>query len=208
MDIGLELYKVFCVTARCKSLSLAAKQLGVSQSAVSQSLKQLETRLDARLFNRQSRGVTLTPMGEMLFSYADDACTLLSNAEKKFQDMKTLKSGNVRIGASDTVSLFLSDILGRYNRQFPAIQLKLVNNTTPRLIEMLKCGDVDIAFINTPIEDESGLELQPFMKINDCFAVGSTFSHLAHRTLNFYELCKYPVLMLHYPVHKGVHLLM
>lgn len=201
-DINFDLYKVFCMVAEQGNLSAAARKLFVSQSAVSQAIKQLETRLGGRLFNRTSRGVTLTAEGEMLFGYADSACKLLKNAEAKFFEMKNAQAGTVRIGASDTVcSLFLLDKLGSYHQAYPNINMQVFNRTTGQLIELLKSGAVDMIFINLPIEPDPALEVREMMPVSDCFVVGGRYSFLARRTFSLKELEQYPVLMLETTSH-------
>ena len=67
MSVKLEVYKVFKEVAEAGKITAAASALFISQSAVSQSIKQLEAELQTRLFARNSRGVTLTPDGKMLY---------------------------------------------------------------------------------------------------------------------------------------------
>lgn len=78
MAVKLELYRVFKEVAETGNISLAAKNLYISQSAVSQSIKQLETALQARLFARSPRGVSLTWEGQMLYQYVRSALGLLA----------------------------------------------------------------------------------------------------------------------------------
>ena len=73
MPADLDLYSIFCTVARCGSLSHAARELYVSQPAISQSMHRLEYMLGCTLFTRTSRGITLTSEGRMLYSYADKA---------------------------------------------------------------------------------------------------------------------------------------
>ena len=78
MPADLDLYSIFCTVARCGSLSHAARELYVSQPAISQSMHRLEYMLGCTLFTRTSRGITLTSEGRMLYSYADKAISLIS----------------------------------------------------------------------------------------------------------------------------------
>ena len=78
MAVKLELYRVFKEVAESGNISVAAKNLYISQSAVSQSIKQLETALQARLFARSPRGVTLTGEGQMLYQYVRSALGLIA----------------------------------------------------------------------------------------------------------------------------------
>ena len=103
MAVKLELYRVFKEVAETGNISLAAKNLYISQSAVSQSIKQLETALQARLFARSPRGVSLTWEGQMLYQYVRSALGLLATGEDKLSQAQQLLLGTLTIGASDTV---------------------------------------------------------------------------------------------------------
>ena len=81
MAVKLELYRVFKEVAETGNISIAARNLYISQSAVSQSIKQLETALQARLFARSPRGVALTGEGQMLYEYVRSALSLLATGE-------------------------------------------------------------------------------------------------------------------------------
>ena len=90
MAVKLELYRVFKEVAETGNISAAAKNLYISQSAVSQSVKQLETALQARLFARSPRGVTLTGEGQMLYQYVRNALGLLATGEDKLSQAQQL----------------------------------------------------------------------------------------------------------------------
>ena len=104
MAVKLDLYRIFCEVAEEESISDAAKSLYISQSAVSQSIRQLEEQLQVRLFSRQPRGVTLTAEGRMLFDYVRNAIGLIETGEDKLQQTRKLMLGDLVIGASDTVT--------------------------------------------------------------------------------------------------------
>lgn len=102
----LDLYKVFCKVANSKSFSKAAKDLFMTQPAVSQAIMQLERELEIRLFNRTSRGVTLTNEGTLLFEYANSALNLILAGEEKILEHKNLTTGKLKIGVGDTISRY------------------------------------------------------------------------------------------------------
>ena len=97
--VKLELYRVFREVAEAGNISLAAENLYLSQSAVSQSIKQLEQQLGTRLFLRSPRGVALTEDGRLLFEYVRSAMGLLETGEDKLQQSRTLQAGTLVIGA-------------------------------------------------------------------------------------------------------------
>ena len=197
MDINYELYKFFCEVARAGSVTKAAEKLFVSQSAVSQAIKQLESKLGCKLFNRSARGVQLTSEGELLYSYIGNAIVLIENAQEKLSAMKHLHDGEIKIGASDTACrLFLLPFLNKFNTAYPEIHISVINRTTRELIELLKNGTVDISFVNLPVEDDNTLEITKVMQIQDCFVTGAKYAYLAESMLHLRDLQKYPILML------------
>ena len=197
MDINLELYRVFREVAKSGNISKAAEKLFVSQSAVSQAIIQLESRIGGKLFDRSARGVKLTAEGDVLFSHIDDAILLIENAQAKFAEMKELNSGSIKIGASDTIcSLFLLPVLEKFNNKYPDIKISVTNRTTRESVELLRHAAVDIAFVNLPVEDCDDLDITPVMAIQDCFAVGGRYGFLADKTMNFMDLKNYPFLTL------------
>jgi len=90
MDIKLDFYKVFYEVAETMSFSKAADRLYITQSAVSQSVKNLETALDSRLFIRGSKGIALTAEGELLYEYVKNAISLIDKGEAELQKLQNL----------------------------------------------------------------------------------------------------------------------
>jgi len=197
MDINLELYKIFREVAHCGNISKAAQKLFVSQSAVSQAIMLLESKIGGKLFDRSVRGVKLTIEGGILFSHIDDAILVIENAQAKFSQLRELKSGRITIGASDTIcSFFLLPILERFNGKHPDIRISVTNRTTPESIELLRQAAVDIAFVNLPIENDASLEVTPVREVHDCFVVGEKYRHLAQEPMSLCDLEKHPIITL------------
>lgn len=196
MSINLELYKVFYYTAREQSFSRAAEALFISQPAVSQSIGKLEEELGGALFIRTPRGVRLSQEGEVLYRYIEQAYKLILTGEKKIAEMHNLLAGEVRIGASDTLSkYYLIPYLELFHQRYPEIQIKVTNRTTPEILKMLKSGNVDLGVINLPVDDDQ-LEVRRGQKIQECFVVGRKYQELAQRKVKLEELARYPLLLL------------
>ena len=103
MDINYELYKVFYHVARTLSFSEASRELFISQSAVSQSIKVLEKKLGQPLFIRSTKKVRLTLEGEILLKHVEPAMNLLRRGENQLLETNSLNGGQLRIAASDTI---------------------------------------------------------------------------------------------------------
>ena len=143
MSVKLELYRVFKEVAEVGNITAAAQALYISQSAVSQSIKQLENDLQTRLFSRNSRGVTLTAEGKMLYEYVRSAMGLLETGEEKLSQTRELQMGQLVIGASDTVtSQFLLPYLDGFHRDHPAIHILLI--LLPGADTLLRNGSVSL----------------------------------------------------------------
>lgn len=195
MAVKLELYRVFKEVADSGNISEAAKNLEVSQSAVSQSIKQLETTLQARLFARSPRGVSLTGEGQMLYQYVRSALGLLATGEDKLSQAQQLLLGTLTIGASDTVtSFFLIPYLDAFHRAHPNIRLKIISGRSAKVLSLLKSGAVDIAFASSPTDN--AIRHWPCFATHTAFVAGSDypcdFDHLYTRE----EISRFPLILL------------
>ncbi|AUS88877.1 LysR family transcriptional regulator [Lysinibacillus capsici] len=192
----LDLYRVFSVVAKNNSFSSAAKDLYMTQPAVSQAMMQLENELGTRLFNRTPKGVTLTTEGSLLFEYTNSALGLLDAGEEKLLEFKNLTTGQLKIGVGDTISrFFLMPYLEAFHTMYPNIKLQMLNGTTSEICNFIKSGEVDIGFCNFPIED-STLQLTVCTDIQDIFVCGEKYKTLSSKSLNYEDLLKFPLIFL------------
>lgn len=199
MNIRLEQYKLFYITAVSGSFSEAAKKLFITQSAVSQQIRSLENELGALLFVRGRKGVSLTPQGRLLFSYAERAINEFDNAENLFSRMKTLDEGSLRIGAGDTITRhFLLPRLEKFHSRYPAIKIEIINRVTGETLEKLKSGNIDIAFISMPVDTSSyhSINITESGELHDIFIAGDSYKHLKHKTLSKQDIASLPLVML------------
>lgn len=195
MAVKLELYRVFKEVAETGNISEAAKNLYISQSAVSQSVKQLETALQARLFARSPRGVALTEEGRMLYQYVRSALGLIATGEDKLSQAQQLLLGSLVIGASDTVtSLYLTPYLERFHREHPGIRLKIISGRSAKVLSMLRSGAVDIAFASSPAD--SGLAAWPCFATHTAFVAGSGYSCDFDHVYSLHEIAAFPLILL------------
>ena len=196
MSVKLELYRVFKEVAEAGNITAAAQTLFISQSAVSQSIKQLEAELQTRLFARNSRGVTLTADGRMLYEYVRSAMGLLETGEEKLSQSRDLQMGHLTIGASDTVtSQFLLPYLDRFHRQYPAIHIQIISGRSHKVLGLLQSGKVDIAFASTPPESGS-LEVYPCFATHSIFVAGAEYPCDFDHVYTLEEIARFPLILL------------
>ncbi|NJD04798.1 MAG: LysR family transcriptional regulator [Ruminiclostridium sp.] len=197
MDINLELYKVFYTVVRSGSISKASLELFISQPAVSQSIRQLETKLGGRLFFRTPKGIKLTPEGEVLYKYIAQGYNMILLAENKFSEAINLDAGEIRIGASDmTLKYFLLPHLEEFHKRYPKVRIKVTNGPSPETVACLKSGMIDFGVASLPLLDNSAVDVINAMEIQDCFIANYKYGHLASRKTALAELSDYPVIML------------
>lgn len=197
MDINLEYYKIFYYVASYKSITLAAEMLSISQPAVSQAVKHLESNLSCTLFVRTSKGVRLTKEGEMLFSYVQRGYETILSGEKKLSEMLNLKQGEICIGASDmTLQFFLLPYLEEFHERYPGIRVTVTNAPTPETLSHLADGKIDFGIVSTPVGEKPYLKIVPVKEIRDVFVAGRKFEYLKGQTLSYRSLMELPVMCL------------
>ena len=197
MDINFELYKVFYYVATTLSFSEAANHLYISQSAVSQSIKTLEKKLNRTLFIRNTKKVSLTPEGELLLRHVEPAMNLIHQGEIRLNDIEE-NGGHLRIGASDTICrYFLVPYLEKFHKKYPGVQIKVTNATSIHSVELLESGQVDLIFVNSPnsyLRDvASAHKIRTF---RDVFIANHSFEELKDKCITLKQLLQYPILML------------
>ena len=196
MSVKLESYRVFKEVAEVGNITAAAQALYISQSAVSQSIKQLENDLQTRLFSRNSRGVTLTAEGRMLYEYVRSAMGLLETGEAKLSQTRELQMGQLIIGASDTVtSQFLLPYLDSFHREHPAIHIQIISGRSHKVLGLLRSGKVDIAFASTPT-DLTSLETYPCFPTHSIFVAGAGYPCDFDHVYSLEEMSAFPLILL------------
>lgn len=197
MNIDLEYYRIFYFVAKAGSFTQAGEELCISQPAVSQAIKLLETNLGSRLFIRIPKGVRLTPEGEVLYNYVQRGYEYMLMGEAKFQKMLDLENGEIRIGASDmTLQFYLLPYLEKFHEKFPKIKVIVTNAPTPDTLDYLYSGKIDFGIVSEPFDAKPEIEITKVREIQDVFVAGSRFNHLNGKILYYKELESLPMICL------------
>ncbi len=197
MDINYELYKVFYNVAKCLSFSEAAEALFISQSAVSQSIKTLEKRLNQKLFIRSTKRVSLTKEGELLLKHIEPAINLITRGENQLcADPKV--GVQLRIGSTDTICrYYLVSYLNNFHKKYPNIHIKVSNGTSIQCAKMLERNEVDVIVTNSPNSALNDLmNIIPLMDFNDVFIVKKDSLSQYDHPITLQQLQKHPILLL------------
>lgn len=152
--LDLSKLQIFVTVAQEGSFSAAAERLYVTQSAVSQQVKELELRLGRTLFQRGRRGVKLTTHGEILLRYAQQIFTLLDEAENALVDVENLSEGRLSIGATPGISIYLvPDWVQRFRAQYPQLSVALKTGITAQVVAEVLARQVDLGFVEGELDE-------------------------------------------------------
>lgn len=207
MNINLDLYRIFYVVAKNGSISSAANALFISQPAITFQIKKLETQLGVSLFTRTKHGVILTDEGKVLFDYVKSGIENITNGENALLNLKNLDSGVIRIGASTTVCRHVvMPYLEKFHELYPKIDIEIVNNLTSNLIKDLRNGNLDMLFLNMPMNENKDLKIIPLTDIHDIFVSNKKYYDLTNGKLNLNELSSFPLIFQKLPSNTRTYL--
>jgi len=141
-------YRVFMTLANRLSFSKAAKDLSVSQPAVTTHIRELEKNLGVNLFTRSGNQTLLTYEGELVYKYANQLLTLHTDLISKLNFLKYESEGNLNIGTSNTIGTYiLPQLLAKFFHQFPYLKVNFVNGNSAELEEKTLNNEIDAAII-------------------------------------------------------------
>lgn len=196
MNINYDYYKIFYYVALNESISITAKELHLSQPAITWQIKNLEEILGVTLFIRTKRGVTLTDEGKIFFKYIEKGIKEIKNGENALTNLKNLDYGNIRIGASTTVSRHvLMPYLEKFHEKYPNIEIEIKNSLTENLLKDLRNGNLDILILNLPMKESKDLEIYKILEVQDIFVGNKKYYDLTkNKQLKLSDLEKYPLI--------------
>lgn len=175
MDHNLSHYKIFYEVAKAGNISKAAKELYISQPAISKSISKLEDSLDVALFTRNSRGVQLTEEGKLLYNHTKAAFEELNRGELELKRVKDFNIGHLKIGVSNTLCKYLLlPYLKGFIEKYPHIKISIESQSTSHTITMLEQQRIDLGLIAEPA-NRRPLLFQPVMDIHDVFVATKSY---------------------------------
>ena len=190
--INLTFLETFVWVARLKSFTLAARRLNATQAAVSSRVAALEAELGVKLFVRGARSLSLTPSGVEALARAGP---LLENAHV-FVDQLTETnqiSGSLRIGAINIVShTWLTDLIRAIKENFPGLTPEVYAETSLKLLDLLRVGEIDLALIIGPVFEPSYVSIE--LCRYSCHWMASPGLHFDPRPVNLEDLVRHTVI--------------
>lgn len=163
--------RAFLAVARTGSFTAAAKQLHLTQSAISHAIKVLEDSLACVLVQRSARQVLFTRHGRELLQHAEAIEHRMTQAREALRSLDGSPRGTLRIGCTTAASQYiLPGVLREFKESFPHYEIKIIPGETPAVLEKLQREELDFGLIIQP-EDLTGVQCQPLLEDDIVFAV-------------------------------------
>ncbi|GIP59276.1 LysR family transcriptional regulator [Paenibacillus woosongensis] len=183
-----------------KSISVAAEQLHVSQSAVSQSIAALEQELGLRLFQRSRLGTTPTEEGRSIINKALIIVDTMQRIKEDAQSITSSFTGELKIAAISSLMTFLPRVLSRFKKDFPLMKVTIIEMESKKIIPRIKQHTVDIGYITIPKSQEQSLPEHILFKKLDYDAhikviVPQDSPFAFQSSLRLQDLADYPIVM-------------
>lgn len=153
MDIKQLRY--FIAIAEEKNITAAAVRLHMSQPPLSIQLKKLETELGVKLFERSGKGMELTDKGKVLYKKALNLVNNFEEIKNEIQETEEGKKGTLSVGINTLSLSGFSDALQSFHKKYPLVTLKIVQNDSFYLADMIKARTIEIALVRLPLEHRS-----------------------------------------------------
>ena len=172
LDMNLNLYKIFYIVAKSKSFSDASNKFGISTTAISKNIIQLEDLLNTKLFYRESNGVQLTGAGNELFEYVDKGLVSLELGEKIILQKNDLSTGEIIVGCPSHISTFyLMENIERAKKDNPNLKIRLISGANANeLLKLLEDHKIDFAIDSTQIDiPYNNIEVEELKVIENIF---------------------------------------
>ena len=168
MNQNLSSYRIFYTVANTGNISKAAKELYISQPAISKSIQKLEESVGCKLFSRSSRGVVLTDEGKLLYEHVSEAFETLTMGEEKLKR-------SIEIGVSSTLCKYLLlPYLKEFIRQNPHISISISCQSTNDTLKLLEDNKIDIGLIGKP-ENLKNIHFDFLEEIEDIFVAAKDY---------------------------------
>ncbi|MEY4697879.1 MAG: hypothetical protein RIT14_2307 [Pseudomonadota bacterium] len=165
MAFTLRQLQFFIAAAEAGSVSGAARALSISQSSVTEAIRALEDDLGVVLFDRQARGLLITHKGSAFLRHARQILADVVTARTAFRDEAETATGRLSLGVTSLVAGYvLSDILQRFRRAFPQVELAVIEDNGDYLQHLLIGGELDVAVLLTSsVRDRMALQVETLL---------------------------------------------
>lgn len=171
----------------------AAKQLYISQSTLSQQIKQLEDEIGAPLFNRLGKRITLTEAGELFAVYARNSIKSAADGLIMIKDLSDLNSGSISVGVTFALRNILTKAVIRFSKKFPNIKIKIVFETSAQLLEKLKNAELDFVLTFKDAAEDASLNYLLVLKSPMSLVISKKSEYSRKKTILLNDIAGLPL---------------
>ena len=185
--------KYFITSADTLNFTEAARQCFITQSTLSQQIKQLETELGVQLFERIGKRVFLTETGRDFLPYARQTVADAEYGVQRIKDMEELRTGRLCIGTTFGLSALITDAIAHFSEQYPEVHLEVMFLKQDELIEAVRERKVDFALTFEMMEKDDLLTEQPVKTYHLCAIVSDQNPLAQQATVSLRQLADYDI---------------
>ena len=185
--------KYFITSADTLNFTEAARQCFITQSTLSQQIKQLETELGVQLFERIGKRVFLTETGRDFLPYARQTVADVAYGVQRIKDMEEIKTGRLCIGTTFGLSALITDAIARFSEQYPEVHLEVIFLKQDELIEAVRERKVDFALTFEMMEKDDLLTEHPVKTYHLCAIVSDQNPLAQQATVSLRQLSDYNI---------------
>lgn len=193
MEIRQLRYYIFA--AKTLNFTEAARLSNISQSTLSQQIKQLETDLGVSLFERIGKRILLSEAGRSFLPFAEKTVADAENGAQMLRDMENLKTGKLRIGVTYGLSPVLAQTLKRFCSLYTEMTVEVIYRKAAELLELLHSGDLDFALSFNLLEPDDRIEEQHLFTTHLCVVVEENHPLASCIQINPAVLANYPIVI-------------
>lgn len=194
-NMELRQLKYFVKSAEYLNFSVAAKHLYITQSTLSQQIKQLEYELGFELFLRNSRHISLTEAGEEFLPFARKTILDAEDGVQRLHDLQHVKTGTLRVGVTYSLSTVLTEGLISFMKTFPGIKLEIFYKTVDELLVLLREHKVDFILSYKPLSDAPDVDSMPLFENTLALVVSKEHPLASCKKIKLSELSGKPLIL-------------
>lgn len=192
--------EAFVLSARLKTFSAAAQQMGITQPAVSDLVARLEAELNTKLFRRTKRSVIITAAGEQLFPFAEQSMTSAMQGVQAVKSMMSLGGGTATFGLLRNADFYLgTNLAKRFHALYPDVHIRLIGQNSAETAADVASGYLEAGLVTLPIDDAE-LDVVPLARDEVLYV--SADQKRGRKPPGIYDLSEVPLVL--YDAHYAL----
>lgn len=187
--------KIFYEVASELNMTKVAEKLYISQSAISQTIREIEEELDIKLFERIGKKIYLSYEGEIFLKYVRRLLNVYEDSNRAMKELKNFEKGKLKIGASTTIGIYiLPNIIGEFVKKYDGVEVPIVIENTFNICKMILENKIDFAFVEGPVYSEE-IFVENFCLDKLVFLANKSHPFVKQNIINKDELSKEKLIM-------------